>query len=79
MAHSVIVYGTASCPYCIRLKQFLAEKQVPYTLKEVDRDRAALAEMKARSGQLSVPVVDIDGKLLVGFDPAALTRELGLE
>lgn len=79
MAKEVKVYSTPTCPYCIRLKQFLKEKDVKFQDLNVAEDNTARIEMLKKSGQMAVPVIDIDGKILVGFDKETISRELGLE
>ena len=74
----VKVYSTATCPYCRMLKDFLNEKQVPFENVDVGQDREAVKEMREKSGQMGVPVVDIEGKIIVGFEKDAITKELGL-
>lgn len=72
----VTVYSTTTCPYCTMVKDYLKEKNVPYDDRDVGSDRNALIEMKQKSGQLGVPVIDIDGKIIVGFDKEAIEDEL---
>ena len=78
MDKKVTVYSTATCPYCIRLKAFLEEKKVPFTNVDVGSDRAGLEEMMKKSGQMGVPVTDVDGAVIVGFDRDAIARALGI-
>ncbi|HOU35664.1 MAG TPA: glutaredoxin domain-containing protein [Candidatus Omnitrophota bacterium] len=78
MAHTVLVYSTATCPYCIRLKQFLAENNIAYENFDVGADRAKADEMVKKSGQLGVPVIEIDGRIIVGFDRPKIQQALGL-
>ncbi len=78
MAKSVKVYSTSTCPYCVRLKTFLTEKNVPFGNIDVGSDPKAAKEMVEKSGQMGVPVVDIDGKIIVGFDKEAISKELGI-
>jgi glutaredoxin-like YruB-family protein len=78
MTKSVKVYSTASCPYCKMTKDFLAENNVQFENIDVGQDRKAAQEMVEKSGQMSVPVVDIDGKVVVGFDKKAISEELGI-
>jgi len=78
MAKNVKVYSTPTCPYCKMLKNFLQEKNIPFTDYDVSTDRNALIEMKQKSGQLAVPVIDIDGKIIIGFDKEVIFKELGL-
>ena len=75
---TVKVYSTATCPYCQMLKDFLNEKKVPFENVDVGANREAAIEMRDKSGQMGVPVLDIEGKIIVGFDKAAISKELGL-
>ena len=75
---SMIVYSTPTCPYCNQLKAFLDEKGVTYEKKDVAADTTARNEMVQKSGQLGVPVSDIDGTIVVGFDQAKISELLGL-
>jgi glutaredoxin-like YruB-family protein len=78
MAKNVKVYSTPTCPYCIRVKQFLKESAVNFKDIDVSSDQDAAQEMIKRSGQMGVPVVDIDGELIVGFDKEKIKRALGI-
>jgi len=78
MAKKVKVYSTPMCPYCIRAKQFLKENAVSFEDIDVSSDQAAAEEMIKRSGQMGVPVIDIDGELIVGFDKDKIKKALGL-
>ncbi len=78
MAEKVLVYSTQSCPYCIRLKQFLSENNISYVDYDVGRDNQKAEEMAAKSGQMGVPVLDIDGKIIVGFDRDEIKQVLGI-
>ena len=79
MAKTVKVYSTPTCPYCIRAKEFLKEKGIAFEDIDVSADREKAKEMIEKSGQMGVPVVDIDGKIIVGFDREKISRELGLQ
>jgi glutaredoxin 3 len=57
-------------------KTFLREKNIPFQEIDVGRDRKAAKEMVTKSGQMGVPVIEIDGKIIVGYDREALSREL---
>ncbi|PIQ91093.1 MAG: NrdH-redoxin [Candidatus Omnitrophica bacterium CG11_big_fil_rev_8_21_14_0_20_41_12] len=78
MAKSVIVYSTPSCPWCIRLKQFLKENNVLFSDRDVAADKPAADEMVKKSGQMGVPVLDIEGEIIVGFDKDKIKQLLGL-
>jgi len=59
-------------------KSFLDANNIPYQDLNVAEDKAAREEMIAKSGQMSVPVIDIDGELVIGFDEPQLKQKLGL-
>ncbi len=75
----VIIYSTPTCVYCKMAKAFFKEKGVEYEEKDVAMDQAAREEMVNKSGQLGVPVIDVGGKVVVGFDQMKLAEFLGLE
>jgi glutaredoxin 3 len=66
--HTITVYSTPSCPYCHQAKNYLSQKGVPFTDKDVATDLQAREEMVSKSGQLGVPVIDVDGQVVVGFN-----------
>ena len=78
MAKNIKVYSTPTCPYCIRAKQFLKDMAVSFTDIDVSSDQDAAQEMIKRSGQMGVPVIDIDGELIVGFDKERIKKALGI-
>ena len=76
--HKVIVYSTPSCPYCAMTKQFLKENNIEFDDVDVSLDVQAAAEMIVKSGQQGVPVTDIDGNIVIGFNVLKLKQYLGL-
>lgn len=76
---NVTIYTTPTCVYCRMAKAFFAEKNVAYAEKDVVTDMKAREEMVQKSGQLGVPVIDIGGTIVVGFDRDALTKALDLK
>ena len=78
MAEKVTIYTTATCPYCKQVKKFLDENNIDYENVDVGKDRDRAKEMVDKSGQMGVPVVDIDGEIIVGFDKPAIKKALGL-
>jgi len=62
----------------MRAKQFLKENNIDFEDIDVSSNQAAVEQMVRKSGQMGVPVLDIDGKIIVGFDKEALSKELGL-
>jgi len=78
MDKKVKIYSTATCPYCIRAKQFLKENSVPFEDIDVASNKAAADEMVRKTGQMGVPVLDIDGEIIVGFDREKIKDMLGI-
>ena len=78
MAKNVKVYSTPTCPYCIKVKEFLKSNNVDFENIDVSYDQSKAEEMIKKSGQMGVPVVDIDGDIIVGFDKDKITQALGL-
>jgi len=76
--HTVTVYTTPTCPWCHRVKDYLNSKNVPFREVDVMADRNGAREMITKSGQSGVPVLDIDGEIVVGFDQHSIDRLLGL-
>jgi glutaredoxin-like YruB-family protein len=78
MAKNVRIYANPACPYCIRAKQFLKDKAVIFEEIDITADKTAVEEMLKLSGQMGVPVLDIDGEIIVGFDKDAISNALGI-
>ncbi|PIN86004.1 NrdH-redoxin [Candidatus Woesearchaeota archaeon CG10_big_fil_rev_8_21_14_0_10_44_13] len=74
----VKVYSTPTCPYCVMAKNFLKENNIHFQEFNVADDAAARDEMVKKSGQMGVPVLEINGKFIVGFDKDALKKALKL-
>lgn len=75
---SVKVYGTPSCPFCVKAKEYLKSNNVAFEDIDVALNRQKAQEMFEKSGQMGVPVIDIDGEIIVGFDKGEISRLLGL-
>ncbi len=76
--HRVLVFTTPSCSWCTRAKSYLKQQRVPFREVDVSRDAAAARDLVRRTGQMGVPVVEIDGRPIVGFDRPQIDRLLGL-
>ena len=76
--HRVIVYSTPTCPWCTAAKSYLRGQGVSFRDVDVSRDVAAARNMVHRTGQMGVPVVEIDGQAIVGFDRGRIDAALGL-
>lgn len=75
----VKIYTTPSCVYCKMAKEFFKSNNIEYEEKNVAVDAAARDEMIAKSGQMGVPVIDIDGQLIIGFNEPRLREILGIK
>ena len=75
----VTVYSTESCPWCHKVKDFLKENNIEFEAKDVGEDEAARNEMSEKSGQMGVPVVDIDGEIIIGFDREKIVKKLDIK
>ena len=74
---TVIVYGASWCNACHQAVAFLKRRKVPVVEKDIEQDPAAEREMRAKLTRAgvhggSIPVIDVKGKILVGFEPGAL-------
>ncbi len=76
---TVLVYSTPTCPWCKKAKEYFTEKQIPYTDYNVADDQEKAQEMIKKSGQMGVPVIDIDGNIIIGFDKPNINKLLGLK
>lgn len=75
---TVIVYSTPTCPYCRQVKEFLSQNNIAFVDKNVATDLSAREEMKTKSNSLGVPVIDVNGTILVGFNRGKLQELLGI-
>lgn len=75
----VKVYSTSTCPYCVTLKAFLKENNIDFQDVNVADDAVAREEMIEKTQQMGVPVIDIDGQAVVGFDKEKISDLLGLK
>ena len=78
MNKDVIIYSTPTCHYCHLAKEFFKEQGIAYTEYDVLTDLEKRKEMVDKSGQLGVPVIYIDGKVVVGFDQGEISSLLGI-
>ncbi|HOJ09232.1 MAG TPA: glutaredoxin domain-containing protein [Clostridiales bacterium] len=71
---TVKVYSTPACPWCSVAKKYLSSKNVAFEDYDVSADRQAAIEMVQKSGQRGVPVIEIDGNIIVGFNQDAIDK-----
>ena len=74
----IIVYSTPTCPYCTNAKNYLKENNFDFEDVDLSIQKGRVQEMIDKSGQMGVPVIDIDGKVIVGFNKAFINQELGI-
>ncbi|MBI4050298.1 MAG: glutaredoxin family protein [Candidatus Doudnabacteria bacterium] len=72
----LIIYTTITCPFCKMTKQYFQEKGVEYEEKDVTNDAALQEEMIKKSGMFAVPVIDINGTIIVGFQKDKIEEAL---
>ncbi|MBL7053857.1 hypothetical protein ISS06_01490 [Patescibacteria group bacterium] len=72
------VYSTETCGFCIQLKNFLEENNIEFNEFNVGSDQSAAKKMIEATGQMGVPVTEIDGEFIVGFDVNRLKEKLNL-
>lgn len=74
----VKIYTTQHCAYCKAAKDFFRKNGISFEELDVEKGARAAGEMVAKSGQMGVPVIDIEGTIIVGFDKHALQHALGV-
>ncbi len=77
-SQKVKIYTTTTCPWCMKTKEFFRENNVKYEEANVGTNEEARNEMFQKSGQLGVPVIDVNGTIIVGFDKEALKKALSI-
>lgn len=73
---AVELYSTPTCGYCNKAKDYFREKRIPFTEYNVAQDMRRAEEMVKKSGQMGVPVIDINGKIIIGFNQQEIERAL---
>lgn len=76
---NIKVYSTETCPYCHKLKDFLNAHKIEFSDVDVSSNPQAVEELIKKSGQMGVPVADIDGEIIVGFDEPQLKEKLNIK
>lgn len=74
--NNIIVYSTKTCPYCIMVKEYLKLKQIEFKEIDVSENVDGAMEMIKKSGQQGVPVLDVNGKIIVGFNKVEIDGSL---
>ena len=76
---SIVIYSTPTCPFCVMAKNFFKKHNVSYAEKDVSSDQEAAQEMVKKSGQMGVPVIEIDEKIIIGFDQEKIAELLKIK
>lgn len=79
MAKNVIVYSTTVCPWCVKVKDFLKQNGIRYEERNAQENPTYAEELSQKSGGYAVPVIDIDGTIIIGFNVPKLKATLGLK
>jgi glutaredoxin-like YruB-family protein len=75
----IIIYTTTYCPWCQAAKDFFRKQGYEYEERNVEQNNEWLQEMLNKSGQYGVPVIDIEGKIIIGFSPEEINKALKQE
>lgn len=73
---AVTLYTTPTCTFCTKVKQYLKQNRVTFTEHNIAKDPRRAEEMTRKSGQTGVPVLDIHGAIVVGFDVPKIEKAL---
>jgi glutaredoxin-like YruB-family protein len=73
---AVTVYTTPSCSFCTKVKKYLKENRITFKEHNIQKDQRKAEEMVKKSGQMGVPVLDVHGKIIVGFDVPKIEKAL---
>jgi len=76
---AVVVYSRATCSYCAAVKRYLKDHRVAFREIDVSHNAQAAAQIKSKVGKEVVPVIDVNGRLIVGFDKRRLNAALGIK
>lgn len=77
--YNIRVFSTSACPYCVTLKEYLKQHNLEFEDIDVSEDLKAQKEMIEKSGQMGVPVVEIDGQIIIGFDREKISKILNIK
>ena len=75
----ITIFSTPTCGYCNMAKQYLHSHHICFRDVDVSQDQTAARDLVRRSGQMGVPVIDINGKLVIGFDKPKINDLLGIK
>ena len=75
----VKLFITPGCPYCYTLKEFLKENKIEFVEIDVTQDKKVKEELIKKSGKMEVPVLEVDGQIVVGFDKEKIVKLLNIK
>jgi len=75
----VMLYTAPGCPFCVIVKNFLVKNSIAFSEIDISKDKVSALEMEKKSGQTGVPVVDVEGKIVVGYDLRGLKEALKIK
>jgi glutaredoxin 3 len=78
MNKKIKVYSTPTCPFCIMAKKFLKDNNIEFEDVDVSRDIKSAREIVEKTGQMGVPVIEIDGEFVIGFNREKIKQLLNL-
>lgn len=73
---NVIIYTSPTCPYCSNLKDFLKKRDLKFKEIDISKDKKTATEILNRSGLMGVPITEINGKFIAGFDKEKIEKEI---
>jgi glutaredoxin-like YruB-family protein len=76
---NVKVYSTPACPYCTAVKGFLEENKIEFESIDISQDEESMKMIVEKTGQMGVPVVEIDGEFIIGFDRQKIVELLNIK
>lgn len=74
--NNITVYTTNRCPYCVMIKNFLNDQQIPFKEVNVEEKPELMQQLVNTTGQMGVPQTEINGKWVIGFDPNSIMAAL---
>ncbi len=77
--HNVIVYSTDWCPWCTKAKDWLTKNNVKFEVRDPEKNPQHGEELATKSKQTGIPVVDIDGHIIIGYDEATMKKYLEIK
>jgi glutaredoxin 3 len=72
----ITIYSTNTCPYCVMAKEYFEEHKIEFVEKNVQTDHEAAKEMVEKTHQMGVPVIDVNGTVIIGFDREAIEKAM---